>query len=1485
MDEKPSTPEPLAAAVLRVRYPDGTAVGVGFLVTGELAVTCAHVVASALGLDEDERPAAGATVEVDLPLGPVTGRVEGTAAGPAEGTAAGPAEGTAAGRVAGPVVVSAAVEYWPEDGPSGARDIAVLRLLSPVPGSVPLRMAEADDVWGHPVRTFGFPARHADGVWHAGVLRARQGAGWLQVERAAGSNHAISRGFSGAPVWDERLGAVVGMVVAADPQQPSAFLIPTGELLLAVPSLRQAVLPPSPFRGLSAFQESDSEVFHGRDEESDEVAALVAEHPVVTVFGPSGCGKSSLVRAGVVPRLRKAGHAVVVVRPGGPSGLLGGLAMELTRLTQPELTGSAQREESRVVEAELSVHGWGEILAQLTGTGGGGDGGGTGTGTGGGTGTGSGTASRRARGVRGLVVVVDQLEELLDHAPAARSAAEAVAALFPEHPPPGLRVLSTLRADFLEAVSARPGLERALRGKSLLLPAMSAEQVRQAVVLPVEAIASVSYADGLEQRILADCGDAHGVLPLLEFTLDQLWERQRGGLLTHRAYEELGGVSGALAERAETVWRRAVREADGPDGPGQAEGADEATARRLFTRLVRLPLGGPAATRRVVPRAELGEPEWTVAQALARERLVVIGLDDEKRETVELAHEALIRAWERLGAWVERDRDFLAWREGIRHDRERWEAAGRAPDLLPTASALDAARRWERERGEDLSESDADFLRRGRDRERTRTLRRRGLFTGLGTVLALAAVLGSLFVYQTGVTEERAAEADSRSMAATSTDLRATDPALSALLAISAYRRSPTESARDALLQSYLTYGRARWLMSGTPGRVQEVAASEDGRVVLATTALGRATLFVRDDDGRIRRVHLPPEAEAAHPVVARDGKGAGYVASNGNLIWYQVRAETDRLVANGRTISAAPIASTRGSAFRQAAVSPDGSRVVAVVSDDLVVWDLAGGSVVRGIAPPEGQDFLAVWFGADRDTVLAYTGDSMAGRDYTLRAYQGSRPPRTVVSGVNGVEVSGDGRAVVFCRGTDVSAKALYQVVQVADGRESGRFASEGPCVERMAIDRTGRHIAVSDLVGDVMRLADTKQRKLISEIGARAGVGATDTALGSRRPYGRLVREDGRLSLLGHDPTGVTVTGMPAGAQEFLSVDRDAMGTALTPDGATAISKWRDAELIRTHTVAGADADAGAGAGGFTTAASVDRPGPGARDSLKVSGDGSLAADPVDSDIVIREVPSLRVVSVLSPAETGTPSLYEFTDDRHLLITTHTTVERWDARSGQRVDRVDLRDLDLDLAGSSSDTPVTWPYPKEAHVAVLGDTSLHVVDLRTGREVKELRVEIGSDATGLRIDPTGRYMAVFRRGGDWELWRLDPARRELGPISGAGGTGAGGEFTGEFIDGEGRFLVADAGKIRIYEVGRRSAEESFDFGTALNATPGTFPAVSADGSTVLYDDEGQTIPVRLDPEEWAARLCAVIGQRTLTSAERDAVPAEVPPGAVCGD
>ncbi|WUX12915.1 hypothetical protein OG207_06045 [Streptomyces sp. NBC_01439] len=110
---------------------------------------------------------------------------------------------------------------------------------------------------------------------------------------------------------------------------------------------------------------------------------------------------------------------------------------------------------------------------------------------------------------------------------------------------------------------------------------------------------------------------------------------------------------------------------------------DEPAARRLFTQLIRVPMGSPAATRRIALRADLDEEQWRVAQRLAATRLLVTGRSAEGGESVELTHEALISGWEKLARWVEEDRSFLVWRESLRHDMDRWERAERTSELLP----------------------------------------------------------------------------------------------------------------------------------------------------------------------------------------------------------------------------------------------------------------------------------------------------------------------------------------------------------------------------------------------------------------------------------------------------------------------------------------------------------------------------------------------------------------------------------------------------------------------------------------------------------------------------------------------------------------------------------------------------------------------------------------------------------------------------------
>ena len=226
--------------------------------------------------------------------------------------------------------------------------------------------------------------------------------------------------------------------------------------------------------------------------------------------------------------------------------------------------------------------------------------------------------------------------------------------LLTPYSPDALHVLVALRGDFLDAALADAVVGPVLSRQVYALGPMGGQQRRQAVAAPIADLPGIDYEPGLVDRILADTADEAAALPPLAFALSLLWQAQSGGWLTHQAYDRLGGVAGALATKAEEVWREHV-----PEG-------DEDAAHRLFTQLVRLPLGTGAVTRRVAARAELGEREWRIAQALATTRLLAMGRDAEDEPTVELAHEALLTGWPRLGRWVEADREFLGWREALR---------------------------------------------------------------------------------------------------------------------------------------------------------------------------------------------------------------------------------------------------------------------------------------------------------------------------------------------------------------------------------------------------------------------------------------------------------------------------------------------------------------------------------------------------------------------------------------------------------------------------------------------------------------------------------------------------------------------------------------------------------------------------------------------------------------------------------------------------
>ncbi|WP_049577986.1 tetratricopeptide repeat protein [Streptomyces sp. SBT349] len=231
-------------AIVRVRQPSGEVAGTGFLVGADLICTCAHVVANGPGHDGHAPQPPDLTVPVDFPLLPA-----------------------AAG--APRPVIEADVVAWTPEQPDGAGDVALLRLRAPAPpGARPVRLTRPGSTWGDRFRVLGFPNNRDLGVWAAGELRGTQAAGWIQMEVTQGPR--ITRGFSGAPVWDLSAQGVVGMVVAAERAEGTAYLIPTESLLSAAPGMLTGAAEDANYPEATGHRTRDGVLIHDRDQGNEE---------------------------------------------------------------------------------------------------------------------------------------------------------------------------------------------------------------------------------------------------------------------------------------------------------------------------------------------------------------------------------------------------------------------------------------------------------------------------------------------------------------------------------------------------------------------------------------------------------------------------------------------------------------------------------------------------------------------------------------------------------------------------------------------------------------------------------------------------------------------------------------------------------------------------------------------------------------------------------------------------------------------------------------------------------------------------------------------------------------------------------------------------------------------------------------------------------------------------------------------------------------
>jgi DNA-binding SARP family transcriptional activator/class 3 adenylate cyclase/ABC-type glycerol-3-phosphate transport system substrate-binding protein len=592
----------------------------------------------------------------------------------------------------------------------------------------------------------------------------------------------------------------------------------------------------NPYKGLQAFTEADVDDFFGRDVLVDRLIARLAE-PVegstfLTVVGPSGSGKSSVVRAGLVPALRRG------ALPGSDSWFYAEMlpgAHPMEELEAALLRVAVDPPHSLLELLERDEEGLARIVGRLL------------------------------PDQTELVLVVDQFEEvftMLEDEDARDHFLRSLVAAVRE-PRARLRIVTTLRADFYDRPLSYPGLAELTQRRSETVVPLTPEELERAIGGPADRVGVVPER-ALVAEMVADVSDRSGALPLLQYALTELFERRRDGALTLEAYREIEGISGALARRAEELFDAASEK-------------EREAAKQLFLRLVTSG-EGQADTRRLVPRTELmslqGDPVamQNVIDSFGRHRLLSFDRDPATRgPTVEVAHEALLGSWERLRIWIDESRDALRQHRRLATAATDWETSGRDVSLLLRGSRLEQLHTWKGSTDLALSRDEQEFLSasiRQRDQERDeegaraereRALERRS-FLRLRALVAVLTVAALIAAGLTTIAVSRAREAERRRDEAAVAGLTGaalsqlrTDPELSLLLAMHAVDLS---SSLERPVPA-ATVEALHWA-------IQEAGVEypvQDGPVAVVTGPLGTRGVF---------DLPLPQLMEAARSGVAR---------------------------------------------------------------------------------------------------------------------------------------------------------------------------------------------------------------------------------------------------------------------------------------------------------------------------------------------------------------------------------------------------------------------------------------------------------------------------------------------------------------------------------------------------------------------------------------------------------------------------------------